>query len=413
MISTTMSRVVIAAAAAALLFGSAVPSASAEDSQRSERTPGREAEGTPVPSPLAGDEDEPEFEWVSVPEAVNPGDDYIVDMSFTDPSGVASVTASVVDEEWDTVTDCTVAMTGGSAVNGTYRLTCPIPALAPPGLHQLDVHFQDTLGNGTATTTPFRILLGGDLKRPVISDVTWPDTVPAGQSFTARFRVTDQTGATAITVTFWFTDGPPVLCPVVLTSGNPRDGTYAADCPIAADKSPGSESFLRIVAVDSNDLTAGGDYAGPAIVTEATPTPSPSTAPPSPSPAPPAPAQPAPTVPGPGVAPAPIVVPSPIMAPDTGSTTPRPTATKITVGVKSVKRRSVLRVDIDPDLSGVAYTAKILAKKGSRWKKVRSLRTKGARAIARVNLPKGSYRVKAPQQHGLKAGVSKRIALKR
>lgn len=93
------------------------------------------------------------------------------------------------------------------------------------------------------------------------------------------------------------------------------------------------------------------------------------------------------------------------------------TAYDRTLKAKAVKRRSKLRVDVDPDLASDDYRVliqrKVRTRKGARWRKVRTITTKGARDTRTLNLPRGRYRALLPAQAQYPRVVSKAVRLRR
>lgn len=100
------------------------------------------------------------------------------------------------------------------------------------------------------------------------------------------------------------------------------------------------------------------------------------------------------------------LVPAPVIAPP--STEPQ----RITLRLKAVKKKSKLRVDIGPDRDPSNYRFTVQRKAGNKWRTVRRTQTLGARDVSILNLPRGTYRVVVPRQHGL-AGAQATARLKR
>ena len=60
--------------------------------------------------------------------------------------------------------------------------------------------------------------------------------------------------------------------------------------------------------------------------------------------------------------------------------------------------------------AGSAATLQVRAK---RWVTVRKVRSKGAKDVVTVNLPKGRYRVLVPAQYGMAKQTSKAVRIRR
>ena len=116
------------------------------------------------------------------------------------------------------------------------------------------------------------------------------------------------------------------------------------------------------------------------------------------APAPPAPAPPAVSAPAP-----------PAMNP------PVPTAV---IKVKANRNRTKLFVNVNPNKGKGYWRIKVYRKveKGDvvTWKKVgKTLRTKTSKETRKINLGKGTYRVKVMKKFGMQGAVSKRVRLVR
>lgn len=86
---------------------------------------------------------------------------------------------------------------------------------------------------------------------------------------------------------------------------------------------------------------------------------------------------------------------------------------KVTIKTRAVKRRTRLKININPNQRFLNYKVKIQKKSHRRWKTVRRTRTKGLRDIRVVNLRKGKYRVKVPRQFGFSTTYSSAVRLRR
>ena len=66
--------------------------------------------------------------------------------------------------------------------------------------------------------------------------------------------------------------------------------------------------------------------------------------------------------------------------------------------VGTAKKKSRLRIDVDPDSAADNYRVTIQRKVGQRWRKVQGVRTRGDRDVVVVDLRRGKYRVVLPAQ---------------
>lgn len=83
------------------------------------------------------------------------------------------------------------------------------------------------------------------------------------------------------------------------------------------------------------------------------------------------------------------------------------------VKVGAVKKKSRLRINIDPDSAADNYRVTIQRKAGKRWRKVQRARTRGDRDVVVVDLRRGKYRVVLPAQDLSPAITSGVVRLKR
>ena len=90
-------------------------------------------------------------------------------------------------------------------------------------------------------------------------------------------------------------------------------------------------------------------------------------------------------------------------------TKPRPVVT-----ASAVKKRSRLKVDVNPSLEGQkAWKAKVQKKVKGRFKTVRSVRTKRTAEVVTLNVRRGTYRAVIPAQHGYAKKVSNKAFVRR
>jgi hypothetical protein len=103
--------------------------------------------------------------------------------------------------------------------------------------------------------------------------------------------------------------------------------------------------------------------------------------------------------------PVPVPVPPPVVVPP-------PAEPRITLGLRAVRKKSRLRIDVGPDLEQSNYRLKIQRQSGKRWRTVKRTQTLGVRDRITVDLRRGKYRVVVPSQHGM-AGARAEVRLKR
>jgi hypothetical protein len=90
-----------------------------------------------------------------------------------------------------------------------------------------------------------------------------------------------------------------------------------------------------------------------------------------------------------------------------------PAVERPTVLVKT-PNKSRLVINVNPDLSGSkSWKAQILKKKQGTFVKVKTVRTKGPREIAKVDVPRGRYVVRVPAQMGFETATSRVVRILR
>lgn len=94
------------------------------------------------------------------------------------------------------------------------------------------------------------------------------------------------------------------------------------------------------------------------------------------------------------------------------TTPPPPAARTIGLDVRAVRKKSRLRIDIDPDLEQSNYALTVQRRAGKKWRTVRRTQTLGPQDAIEVDLPRGTYRVVVPAQHDM-LGVRATARLKR
>ncbi len=98
-------------------------------------------------------------------------------------------------------------------------------------------------------------------------------------------------------------------------------------------------------------------------------------------------------------------------ASNAGCPTPAPAAK---VKVKSVKKKSKLYVNVNPNKGKRYWKFKVQKQRANgSWKSLKTYRTKGKKEIRRINLKKGTYRVKVKPKFGYQGVTSRSVYLKR
>jgi hypothetical protein len=209
---------------------------------------------------------------VQVPAQVAAGEQVTVTWRVSDPSGIAGTYLHVGGYQgWAGWCFGQQAdLIAGDDRDGTYSVTCDVPAVVINDTFSLWIGAHDALGNGTSPDRPSAaefITTGGsnDLDAPVLTDVTFADAAQPGTTFTVTFRLQDETGvgfASAIvrqlspTLIIWGGE-------VERISGDERDGVYTVALEIPADARPGlyeawlwfgdpvnNRSFIKIGSVE-------------------------------------------------------------------------------------------------------------------------------------------------------------------
>lgn len=195
-----------------------------------------------------------------------PGERFHLTVHVADPNGVSDLgvtaTRQVGDGTW--CDEESLHLVDGSAVDGSWRLTCEVPDPARNGEWSLVLRALDGYGNGAAPTgdAPVVTVVGGvdDDSAPLVDQVAVaPTTVAPGGSFTVTAHVTDPSGVEIADA--MVSDNPPgpSMCqPMVLKSGSATDGTWKATCTMPADAAAGQRT-VQIYVQDSFWLAAYRD----------------------------------------------------------------------------------------------------------------------------------------------------------
>ncbi|MCB0919760.1 MAG: PPC domain-containing protein [Actinobacteria bacterium] len=79
----------------------------------------------------------------------------------------------------------------------------------------------------------------------------------------------------------------------------------------------------------------------------------------------------------------------------------------------AVKRRSKLRLDVNPDVPGKQYQFTVQKKRKRGWRDVNTYTTKGAGSARTINMRKGTYRAVVAASAGYTGDVSNRVRIRR
>ncbi|WP_375491219.1 beta strand repeat-containing protein [uncultured Jatrophihabitans sp.] len=176
-------------------------------------------------------------------------------------SGFASGTLTFVN---GTTTLGPVSFSGdqrvaGTAVDGTYDLTVPVPQGTPAGTYTPTVTLTD-VANKSATTTAsasLTVVATTDSQPPVMSGTvsltpSSLDTTSAGQDTHLAVRLTDAlSGVTDATVVLTNPAGGTTPVPLDRTSGSAQDGMWAADEPFTPHDPAGTWTISALTAHDA------------------------------------------------------------------------------------------------------------------------------------------------------------------
>ena len=193
----------------------------------------------------------------ATPATVSPGQSLVVSAHVTSPIGVRAIELQSrlngSSGVWS-FCDKYASLSSGTPLDGTWSITCSVPAQVLSGDYTITPYAQDIAGNwinsnggppssvrGTFTVT------GGftDIAPPAIHSIDVnPSIVSAGQSFTVSAHLTSAIGVQAIelqsravgvTGNFSFCDSYAKL-----TSGSTTDGIWAIECTVPSVVAGGS-----------------------------------------------------------------------------------------------------------------------------------------------------------------------------
>ena len=198
-----------------------------------------------------GDAVPPVVSDVTVPTSVVAGEAFLITWRLTDASGVSSTSGSVSSLTGQSILNCWGGQRiSGTATDGTYRTSCTIPSGASEGTYRVGIQAQDTVGNfrwapnpSAAPDASFMVTGGGgDAVPPVVSDVTVPTSVTAGEAFLITWRLTDASGVSSTSGSVFGPTGQsvPNCWGGQRISGTATDGTYRTSCTIPGEASNGT-----------------------------------------------------------------------------------------------------------------------------------------------------------------------------
>ncbi len=317
-----------------------------------------------------GDVDPPVVSEVSVPDSVVAGELVTVTWRVTDATEVKWTVATVVGPTQQYL-GCGVAeMTAGSATDGTWSQICQVHEASPNATYSVRINADDPIGNMRVSAAEpdatFAVTGGGgDVDPPVVSEVSVPDSVVAGELVTVTWRVTD---ATEVKWTVATVVGPTqqyLGCGMQeMTAGSATDGTWSQICQVHEASSTGIYT-VRINAADIVGNIRVQERLDGALESDAT-----------------------------------------FMVTDAA-----PTAS---VKVKAKKRKSKLFVNVNPNKGKRYWKFKVQKQRASgSWKSLKTYRTKGKKETRLINLKKGTYRVKVKPKFGHQGVKSSSVYLKR
>lgn len=209
------------------------------------------------------DTDGPVISEIDVPAEATPGAPLVVTWRATDATGLGLLEGGPASwvylsgaPGW--ITWCGFPVPSerisGTALDGRYRIVCPVPAAVPNGEYGVRIGAYDLGGAGSSVDDAgtFRIAAGSaDQEAPVVSDVTRIGAVPGpGGTLVLEYRATDATGIDYVLPwvfgpngrltneagALWFGMGED---PVRL-SGDARDGRYRVALPAVQDLAAGT-----------------------------------------------------------------------------------------------------------------------------------------------------------------------------
>jgi hypothetical protein len=189
------------------------------------------------------------------PSVVSVGSTFSATMTVTDESGVDRVIfeANPPAGLWFPCTNDRFELINGTAYDGTWKIECVVPEGTPNQKYSINYDAYDTAGNSAFKNYRLGFSVTGgpaaEYDGPVISKVTYPSEVTAGNSFTAHLSINDASGVSPnCYMAVRETDGSYVGCTaesMFLESGTTTNGVWAISClmPLTA---PNSGYYLEI-----------------------------------------------------------------------------------------------------------------------------------------------------------------------
>jgi len=182
---------------------------------------------------------------------VSPGDTLVVSADVTSPVGVKAIElqSQLVGSSgvW-AFCDSYASLSSGTAEDGTWSITCPVPAEVLSGTYTIVPFAEDVLGQwtntngGPATSVRGSFSVTGGLTNiappTVVSVETSSSTVSPGDSFTVNAEVTSPVGVSAVELQSQpaASPGSTSFCDSYadLTSGSNTNGVWSITCTVPA-----------------------------------------------------------------------------------------------------------------------------------------------------------------------------------
>ncbi len=204
--------------------------------------------GEPVESSCRHDVSGPEIVSLTTSqESYEPGATFTITAQITDDSGVdlAGAVYYTADVQND-FCDQFMTKVGGTSRNGTWEMTCTVPASVRNGVYTATPFAGDIMGNWTNTnggseddTRATFTIFGGtdDGFGPSIESVTTSqETYEPGDPFVLSIHVVDPSGVDHVSANSSIDHYTPTICDggFELASGTPQDGVWEQTCTTPA-----------------------------------------------------------------------------------------------------------------------------------------------------------------------------------
>jgi hypothetical protein len=198
----------------------------------------------------------------ATPTNVGPGDSLTLSAHVTDRSGVTYV-ALQASRNRVTLPLCAISATriSGTSADGTWSLTCPVPAVVNSGTYRVDIIALDAKGNpldsgplpDDRAYAQFNVVggLSDDAAPAIVTVDATPDPVSVGQQLTLSAHLTDATGVSNVALAVSAGGTPLALCSThaALATGTETDGTWSLACPVPTGTAAGVYR-VDVVALD-------------------------------------------------------------------------------------------------------------------------------------------------------------------